>query len=219
VKGSRNAVRKVGERSGNIRATFPASVSPEAQKQFMRDALKAVELYVAWLPLTDDESSIEVLGRAAHRPADPHRHTLMTDLFDAYMTARGDDLQARGFQKTANAVLAAAGCDFIVTDHDLTTIRAQREAIAPYAERLAIKDILRIARGIGPATTKMIRAQIRRPKHKRREEALRSAARILCLAENFSAERLEQMCQRALVLKVYSYSDLRTLLETPAAPT
>ena len=61
----------------------------------------------------------------AHRPADKYRQGLVADLFDSYMTLRGDDLEARGFKRVADTILAIAGISFRITDRDLATLRGQ----------------------------------------------------------------------------------------------
>ena len=38
------------------------------------------------------------------------------------------------------------------------------------------------------------------------------------VAQDFTPERLERACERALVLQSYSYRVVRTLIETPATP-
>jgi hypothetical protein len=60
----------------------------------------------------------------------------MCDLFDAYMTARNDDIQARGFKPIADKVLRAAGLSFEVTDHDFANLRAQRKPFADWVEKV-----------------------------------------------------------------------------------
>jgi len=59
----------------------------------------------------------------------------------------------------------------------------------------------------------------RQAKHRKHpEETLRSAQGILRLARDFTPERLEAACERALALQSYSYRAVRTLIETPASP-
>jgi transposase len=72
------------------------------------------------------------------------------------------------------------------------------------------------ARVIGPATLSILQRQAAVVKHT--EEALRSGQGILRLAQDFSPARLEAACERALVLKAYSYRAVRTLLQTPISP-
>jgi transposase len=72
---------------------------------------------------------------------------------------------------------------------------------------------LQWARDIGPATEQVIRNQAARRKHP--EETLRSAQGILRLARDFSPEKLEAACQRALALQSYSYRAVRTLIQNP----
>ena len=71
-------------------------------------------------------------------------------------------------------------------------------------------------RRIGAATAALIEAQASRRRHP--EETLRSAQGILRLARDFSPERLEQACERALTLRVFTYRAVRTLIQTPAPP-
>jgi hypothetical protein len=70
---------------------------------------------------------------------------------------------------------------------------------------------------IGPATFGVVQAQAAGRKHP--EETLRSAQGILRLAHDFSAERLEKACERALALRALSYRAVRTLIQNPIAPT
>ena len=59
----------------------------------------------------------------------------------------------------------------------------------------------------------MLRQQAAHRKHP--EETLRSAQGILRLAKDFSPQRLEAACERALALKSFSYRAVRTLIEAP----
>jgi len=59
----------------------------------------------------------------------------------------------------------------------------------------------------------VLRQQAAHRKHP--EETLRSAQGILRLAQDFSPAALERACERALVLRGYSYRTVRTLIETP----
>ena len=77
-----------------------------------------------------------------------------------------------------------------------------------------LEHTLARAAAIGVATAELIRTQARRRLHP--EETLRSAQGILRLAHDFSAAELERACERALVLKAYSYRAVRTLITTPA---
>ena len=73
------------------------------------------------------------------------------------------------------------------------------------------------ARSVGPATHAVIQQQAQSRKHP--EETLRSSQGILRLARDFSPERLEAACERALILKAYSYRAVRALIDLPIAPT
>ena len=73
------------------------------------------------------------------------------------------------------------------------------------------------AAGIGPATRAVIENQARHRRHP--EETLRSAQGFLRLSLDFSPERLERACERALLLKAYSYRAVRALIELPDSPS
>ena len=96
--------------------------------------------------------------------------------------------------------------------------RSTRDAHRPQRHVAVIENtltrVLERAAAIGPATLEVLHAQAARRKHP--EETLRSAQGILRLAADFSPADLERACQRALVLKSYSYRAVRTLIETPA---
>jgi transposase len=76
--------------------------------------------------------------------------------------------------------------------------------------------LLERAAAVGPATVEVLHRQSAHRKHP--EETLRSAQGILRLAVDFSHERLERACERALALQSYSYRTVRALIETPAPP-
>jgi hypothetical protein len=128
-----NAVRRIAQRARTITETFPQGLPPEVRQRFIKEAQTAIELYVAWLPPVD-EQEIDRRGLPAHRPTDGHRHGLIGDLYDAYMTMRGDILESRGFARTANAVLRAAGLPKL-TDHDFADLRLQRRLFSDYVEK------------------------------------------------------------------------------------
>ncbi len=77
----------------------------------------------------------------------------------------------------------------------------------------SLQRVLKQAEGIGVATVEVLRRQAAHRKHP--EETLRSAQGILRLGSDFTPERLEAACQRALEIKSYSYRTVRTLLQTP----
>jgi hypothetical protein len=114
--------RRIALHSRAIARTFPSEVSPEARGRFIEEAQIAIDHYLALMPR----------GKPArrtllpHRPNDADRHAFIGDLYDAYITARNDDVAKRGFKRTADTVLRAAGLSFAVTDHDLANVRAQR---------------------------------------------------------------------------------------------
>ena len=78
----------------------------------------------------------------------------------------------------------------------------------------SLARVLERATHIGPATLEVLRLQSYLRKHP--EETLRSAQGILRLAQDFAAADLERACERALVLKSYSYRAIRIFIERPA---
>lgn len=76
-----------------------------------------------------------------------------------------------------------------------------------------MERILKQAEAVGPATAEVLRRQREQRRHP--EETLRSAQGILRLGRDFTPERLEQACIRALEIRSYSYRTVRTLLSTP----
>lgn len=79
----------------------------------------------------------------------------------------------------------------------------------------SLDRVLDHAAAIGPATVEVLRQQAAHRKHP--EETLRAAQGILRLAQDFTPDALERACQRAAVLKAYSYRAVRTLIEAPAS--
>lgn len=77
----------------------------------------------------------------------------------------------------------------------------------------SLQRVFERAARIGPATVEVLRRQADRRMHP--EETLRSAQGILRLSQDFSPERLEQGCERALALQSYSYRTVRTLITAP----
>jgi hypothetical protein len=131
---SNQAARLVVQRKDSIMKTFPRDVASSAREGFILKAQAAIKLYVAWLPPGEN---IKPSGLSAHRPINVHRHVLIGDLFDAYITARGDNLEARGFILTANAVLTAAGLQISITDHDFVHLKEQRQPFNEYCATLS----------------------------------------------------------------------------------
>jgi transposase len=80
----------------------------------------------------------------------------------------------------------------------------------------SLTRVLERAALVGPATAEVLRRQTVHRRHP--EETLRSAQGILRLSLDFTPERLERACERALALQSYSYRAVRTLIETPAPP-
>jgi transposase len=112
----------------------------------------------------------------------------------------------------------------LVASHARAKERAQRSTRRAHRpeRHVAVIDrslarTLERAGAVGQATREVIRHQAAHRKHP--EETLRSAQGILRLALDFSPERLERACERALLLKSYSYRAVRALIEMPDPPS
>lgn len=121
---------------------------------------------------------------------------------------------------TANAVEIFHQGQLVVA-HARASTRAQRSTRDNHrpANHAAVIEqslarVLERAALVGPATAEVLRCQAAHRKHP--EETLRSAQGILRLGRDFTPEHLERACERAIVLKSYSYRAVRTLIETPA---
>lgn len=132
----------IAARSKQIAATFSASTPPDAITCFIGEAMKAVAHYRDLLPMGIPRSRPHRAtakqkheAASAHRPSDAHRHGLIGDLYDAWMSARGcdDPDGVRGFQPTADEVLTAAGLPQ-VTERELRYLREQIKDFAQLAE-------------------------------------------------------------------------------------
>jgi transposase len=67
------------------------------------------------------------------------------------------------------------------------------------------------AASVGPATADVVRVLLERKPHP--EAGYRACLGILSLAKTYSAARLEAASQRALLLGVYSYQSLKSILK------
>lgn len=124
-----------------IALTFPPGVAPVAIEEFIQRAKTAIENYLVSLPQPGKSESPRREHRAtteqrypasAHRPPDAVRHALIGDLYDSYMSARGDDPDSRGFKRTVDVVLNAAGLP-PVSEHEQTSIRDRIKEFAKLA--------------------------------------------------------------------------------------
>lgn len=137
--------KQIADGSEDIRAALPADVRDGVKtsqwKAFIRDVRQAVELYLA-RPVAPRRrrkhrpTAGQKHPSNAHRPRDAYRRGMIADLFDAYMTLRADNLQARGFNNVANAVFEVAGITLRITNRDRATLRARQKQIAIF-NRLA----------------------------------------------------------------------------------
>lgn len=100
---------------------------------------------------------------------------------------------------------------------DYSTKQEHRSPAHQAVAELSHEKLQQRALAIGEATAAVIGAQIHRKVH--REQTLRSAMGILRLAKDYSPERLEAACQRALTLKAYSCRAITDLIRATPPPT
>ena len=135
-------------------------------------------------------------------------YALIGERVDVRLTAHGVEVFHRGQIVAAHVRASTRGAR--------STRRGHRpEGHVAVIDR-SLEYTLTRAAAIGVATAELIRLQAQRRLHP--EETLRSAQGILRLARDFSPEKLERACQRALALKSYSYRAVCTLITLPEAP-
>ena len=100
---------------------------------------------------------------------------------------------------------------------EFVTLPAHRPAAHQAVIEQSQAKLLERAVAVGPATAELIRRQATLKRH--REQTLRTTQGILRLAKDFSPEKLEAACARALEIKAYSYRALRALITSPVAPS
>lgn len=136
-------------------------------------------------------------------------YALIGERVEVRLTAHGVEVFHAGRLVAAHARASGRG--------QRSTRRAHRPDRHVAIIDRTLEHTLARARVIGVATAELIGRQAQRRLHP--EETLRSAQGILRLARDFTPGELERACERALVLKSYSYRAVRTLIETPEAPT
>lgn len=97
-----------------IALTLPRFVRAAALQKYINKTARAVDHYLALLPTGKPRRRKHRVadGRSAsaHSPLDGLRHGLIGELYEAYLSVRAtDDPDVRGFKKTADATLKAAG--------------------------------------------------------------------------------------------------------------
>jgi transposase len=112
----------------------------------------------------------------------------------------------------------------LIASHARAVKRGERKTLdahRPVAHRAVINQsitrLLEHAAHIGSATTQVLRTQFDRKVHP--EMALRAAQGILRMAQDFTPEKLEAACERAVQLQLFGYRAIRSLLTTPREVT
>jgi len=99
---------------------------------------------------------------------------------------------------------------------DFSTKQEHRSPAHQAVAELSHEKLQQRALTIGEATAAIITAQMHRKVH--REQTLRSALGILRLAKDYSPQRLEAACLRALELKAYSCRAITDLIRAAPPP-
>ncbi|MGH8632287.1 MAG: Mu transposase domain-containing protein, partial [Burkholderiales bacterium] len=132
-------------------------------------------------------------------------HPLVGKTVEVRLTAQTVEIFHRGSRVAAHARSQMKG--------SFTTTPAHRPERHRAVVDLTHERLLKQAEAIGPATAGVIKAQALARKHP--EYALRAGLGVLRLAKDFSPEKLEAACTRALSLKSTSYRAVRALIQAP----
>ncbi|MDZ4283893.1 MAG: IS21 family transposase [Hydrogenophaga sp.] len=134
-------------------------------------------------------------------------HVLIGKRLDVRLAARTVEIFLRGKSVAVHVRSARTG--------GFTTLPEHRPPQHRSLTDLSIEKLYRQAEAIGPHTLALLREQSQHKKHY--HETLRSSLGILRLAKDFSNDRLEAACKRALLLKTVGYRAVRNLIEHPPA--
>jgi transposase len=132
-------------------------------------------------------------------------HPLIGKTVDVRLCASTVEIFLRGIRVAAHVRSTVRG--------GFTTIPAHRPERHRAVVELTHEKLLRRAEAVGPATAGVLQAQIHTRTHP--EQALRACLGILRLAQDFSPEKLEDACRRALALQSSSYRAVRALIASP----
>jgi transposase len=132
-------------------------------------------------------------------------HALISKTVDVRLCASTVEIFHRGVRVAAHRRSSVRG--------GFTTCAAHRPERHRAVVELTHEKLLRRAEAIGPATAGVLQAQIHTRTHP--EQALRACLGILRLAQDFSREKLEDACRRALALRSCSYRAVRALIANP----
>jgi transposase len=125
----------------------------------------------------------------------------------------GAEVWVRGGTRTVEVYTAD---HHLVATHDRATEAGQRQTILAHLPPQKIPNLvltrelcLRQAQAIGPATTRVVQALL----DHRPEDRLRSAGRLVRLAQQTSPERLERACQRAQACDAGDYATIKRIVQ------
>ncbi|WP_029922609.1 IS21 family transposase [Nevskia soli] len=198
-------VAELNQKSFQKRDGSRASVFAAADAPALRPLPPDTYEYAAWKKAKVHlDYHVEVERRYYSVP-----HALVGKTVTVRLTAQAVEIYHRGQRAAAHLRSPLPGT--------FTTLAAHRPQRHQAIVDLSHEKLLRQAEAIGPATAGVLYAQIHARRHP--EHALRASLGILRLARDFSSEKLEAACARALALKSTSYRAIRALIQAPTAQT
>jgi transposase len=130
-------------------------------------------------------------------------HQLVGEQLEARYTATTVEIFHRGMRIASHARSYVA--------HKATTIPEHRPKSHQAHLEWTPSRLINWAAGVGPATAAVVRGILEQKPHP--EMGYRACLGILGLAKNYTAARLEAASQRALLLRIYSYQSLKSILK------
>ena len=130
-------------------------------------------------------------------------YQLVGEQLEARYTATTVEIFHRGMRIASHARSYVA--------HKATTIPEHRPKSHQAHLEWTPSRLINWAAGVGPATAAVVRGILEQKPHP--EMGYRACLGILGLAKNYTAARLEAASQRALLLRIYSYQSLKSILK------
>jgi transposase len=130
-------------------------------------------------------------------------YQLVGEQLEARYTANTVEMFHRGTRVASHARSYVA--------HKATTLTEHRPKSHQAHLEWTPSRLINWAAGVGPATAAVVRGILEQKPHP--EMGYRACLGILGLAKTYTAARLEAACQRALLLRIYSYQSLKSILK------
>jgi transposase len=130
-------------------------------------------------------------------------YQLVGEQLEARYTANTVEIFHRGTRVASHARSYVA--------HKATTLAEHRPRSHQAHLEWTPSRLINWAAGVGPATASVVGGILEQKPHP--EMGYRACLGILGLAKTYTAARLEAACQRALLLRIYSYQSLKSMLK------